>query len=237
MSEELVIERRFRGPRESANGGYACGLLAAAFRPLGPAEVTLHAPPPLDRPLTRSRVDGGAELRDGEALVAAGEPLDRFELELVDPVAIDAAEAACRRSPMREQHPYSECFVCGPDRDPGDGLRVTAGPVEGRDVVAAPFAPGPSLPRSDGSIAPETVWSVLDCPSGIAVMLLQDSGRSLLGRMAARLLAPVEMGRTYVAVGWPVAREGRKLDAASALYDDRGEPVAYARARWIEVRG
>ena len=30
MAAEIVIERRFRGPPESANGGYACRLLATA---------------------------------------------------------------------------------------------------------------------------------------------------------------------------------------------------------------
>ena len=36
---ELVIDRHFRGPTESANGGYTCGVLASLFH--GPVEVTL----------------------------------------------------------------------------------------------------------------------------------------------------------------------------------------------------
>ena len=35
MLAPLTIARRFRGPRTSANGGYACGLLAQAARELG----------------------------------------------------------------------------------------------------------------------------------------------------------------------------------------------------------
>ena len=57
MVSPLTIARRFRGPRTSANGGYASGLLAGAARELGlddrlGIEVTLRLPPPLERPLT-----------------------------------------------------------------------------------------------------------------------------------------------------------------------------------------
>ena len=34
----VLIERRFNGPPDSANGGYTCGLVAAAY---GANEVTL----------------------------------------------------------------------------------------------------------------------------------------------------------------------------------------------------
>ncbi len=45
----LVISRRFRGPPTSGNGGYTCGMLAAAASK--PVEVRLMRPPPLDRTL------------------------------------------------------------------------------------------------------------------------------------------------------------------------------------------
>ncbi len=47
---EITFERRFRGPLTSANGGYACGRLAA-FVDDADVEVTLRRPPPLERPL------------------------------------------------------------------------------------------------------------------------------------------------------------------------------------------
>jgi hypothetical protein len=37
-------------------------------------------------------------------------------------------------------------------------------------------------------------------------------------------------------VGWPLARDGRKLDTASALFTASGELAGLARARWIELR-
>lgn len=236
MTEEVAIERRFRGPPDSANGGYTCGIVAGAFAPNGPAEVALRLPPPLDRPLALERRDGGAELRDGDALVASGSPLESLDLELPDPISLDVAEAAQRRSPLFDHHPFSECFVCGPDRDEEDGLRVILGPVESLGLVASPFVVDSSLPNDDGILRPEVGWAALDCPSGNAMMLAPGTGTSVLGTLAARLLAPLQTGRTYVAAGWPVGRDGRKFDSGSAIFDEAGEVLAFARARWIELR-
>ena len=47
--DQVIIARRFRGPPDSGNGGYSCGLLARHFD--GPVEVTLKAPPPVDTPM------------------------------------------------------------------------------------------------------------------------------------------------------------------------------------------
>ena len=54
MSDDTVtIDRRFRGPLDSANGGYAAGLLGSRLP--GVAQVTLRLPPPLERPLAVRR--------------------------------------------------------------------------------------------------------------------------------------------------------------------------------------
>ena len=75
----MIIERRFRGPESSGNGGYTCGLFATALVN-GDAEVTLRVPPPLDTPL---RVDG-LNIYDGQTLVAEVRPTT-VELELPEP--------------------------------------------------------------------------------------------------------------------------------------------------------
>ena len=63
-----MIARRFRGPPASANGGYACGVVAETVE--GTAMVTLRVPPPLDHPMTL-RGDGvTGRLSDGGQLVA-----------------------------------------------------------------------------------------------------------------------------------------------------------------------
>src|SRR5687767_3790647 len=122
MSEQVVIDRRFRGPPESANGGYACGVVAAHLEPSPAVEVTLRAPPALDRPLTVEVRDRGARLLDGADLVAEGEPAAAPQVEPPGPISLEEAERARAGSPMQHQHPYPSCFVCSPARD--DGLRV-----------------------------------------------------------------------------------------------------------------
>ena len=88
MDAEVVIERRFRGPPESANGGYACGLVAGLLG--GVAEVTLRLPPPLDRELDVVRADGElVEIQTGgfSALRTKLDALlDRHRIRIVHPI-------------------------------------------------------------------------------------------------------------------------------------------------------
>ena len=69
----IIIDKRYCGPPNSGNGGYVCGRLARHIP--GGAEVTLRAPPPLDKPLDVVATDDGSwELRDGATVVATGRP-------------------------------------------------------------------------------------------------------------------------------------------------------------------
>ena len=88
----------------------------------------------------------------------------------------------------------------------------------------------------DGAIREELVWAALDCPSGLAGMLVPGLGVTVLGRLTAMLPRPVDPGHTHVAIGWPIQREGRKLQTGSAVLDGAGKPLAWARATWIELR-
>lgn len=236
MNERVTIASRFRGPPDSANGGYACGVVARHIDPAA-AEVSLRLPPPLDRLLEIEAANGGAVLRDGDAVVAEGGPIDGLDIEPPEPVGTEEAEAASRRSALFHHHPFPTCFVCGPERASGDGLRVIPGPVQGRDVVAAPWTPDESLVTEDGSIPPEIEWAALDCPSGNATMMLvKEIGVIVLARLAARIVAPVEPGAPYVAQGWVEGRDGRKLHSGSALHTAEGELVGLGRALWIELK-
>jgi hypothetical protein len=71
MSTEIVIDPRFREPPNSANGGYACGIVGEGIG--GVATATLRRPPPLDAPL--SLVGDGLRILparlDGSTVVAA----------------------------------------------------------------------------------------------------------------------------------------------------------------------
>jgi len=66
----IIINKRFCGPKNSANGGYAAGVFAQTID--GPAVVTLKSPPPLDTPIdlrkTEHRRHGRHRRGDREAL-------------------------------------------------------------------------------------------------------------------------------------------------------------------------
>ena len=223
--DTITFPARFNGPPESANGGYACGLVAALLG--GEAEVTLRSPPPLDAPLGVALDGERVEVRDGETLVAEAERIGSLELDVPAVVSVSDAEAARPRYAGFRHHAYSTCFVCGPDRS--DGLGIFPGPVAGRDVVAAPWVP------PDGEVKDEVVWAALDCPSGWAVDEFSREG-VLLGRLAARIVAPVVAGQPYVVVGWPRGAEGRKRFAGSAVFTADGSLCAYARSTWLVPR-
>ena len=213
----LVIDRRFRGPHASGNGGYTCGLVAA--RVGNPAEVTLRLPPPLERAL---RFDG-ERLWNGDALVAEARPA-AVDLQVPAPVPFDEAERAA--APDLES-PFPECFVCGHARV--DGLRIFAGPVAGRDVVAAAWIPTADL------TAPEFVWAALDCPGAYATGV-PGRGTVVLGRLAADVRRVPHAGERCVVIGWSLGDEGRKHHAGTALFGQTGDVVGVARALWIEPK-
>ena len=219
--ESITIEGRFNGPPGSANGGYTCGLVAGLMG--GEAEVTLRAPPPLHRPLAVEREGEHLRLLDGEQVVAEAVPT-RVELELPAAPTYEEAEVASARYPGFHEHAFPTCFVCGPDREPGDGLRIFAGPL-GDGRVASPWVPA--------EVEPQFVWAALDCPGAFAVGF-SDRGETLLGRFAARVDDLPEVDERCVVVGWPLGEEGRKLYAGTALYGEDGRPLARARATWIE---
>lgn len=234
----MEIERRYCGPATSANGGYACGVVAALVD--GDAEVTLRAPPPLDRPLTLARTDGGAELRDGDQLIATAVPTT-LALAPPPPVSFAEAERAAERYPWRQggDHPYPRCFVCGPERGAGDGLRIFPGAVADRTVAAAPFVPDAALGDADGRVRREIVWATLDCPSWFGFHCFHEwrEGAILLGRLAARIVDRPRLGERCVAQGWFIERDGRKIHCGSALFSDGGALYAIARATWIVLKG
>jgi len=232
MTRTVVIDARFCGPAASANGGYACAMAAQWLD--GPAEVTLRVPPPLGRTLTVDRDEQGVSLLDGDVVVAQARPTTAA-VDVAAPVSLADAERAAWRYPWRDTHPYPTCFVCGPQREPGDGLCIFPGPVEGRSLYAAPWTPDSSLADAAGNVRDEFVWSALDCPSGIVTDLFGDVGLILLGRLAADLRAPVGADEPHVVQAWPITRDGRKLHTASAVFTAEGSLCAVARAVWIEV--
>ena len=229
MSQEIVIDPRFRGPPNSANGGYACGVVGEGIK--GVATATLRRPPPLDVPLIL--VDDGGQIRlmDGEDLVGEAVP-DTLDLVVPTGPDFDTAVGASRSYAGFEAHPFPTCFVCGPEREPGDGLRIFPGRLDGSPVVAAPWAPDESLAGAGGMVERRHVWAALDCPSYFG---LENAPVALLGRLTARIDRLPEVGERLVVIGWPMGVDGRKHFAGSALLDEAGDEVAVAAATWIEI--
>ena len=235
---ELVIPTRFRGPAGSGNGGYACGRIAAYAD--GPVAVTLRRPPPLAAPRTIEQGgDGSLRVRHGSTLIAeATSPPGLLAVEVPDPVSLTEARALQGRARYFQDPVFPECFACGVNRRPGDGLRIFPGPVPGRAVWAAPWTPDSSVAGADARVRPEVAWAALDCPSGIAAAeharLGQDTA-VVLGRMTASLAALPAPGDQCLVIAWPDGRDGRKLTAGSALLGPGGEVLAVARAVWVTV--
>jgi hypothetical protein len=231
MIERVVIDPHFRGPPGSANGGYACGLLATRISSPG-AEVSLRSPPPLGRELELELEGDNVRLRDGETLVAEGHASD-WELAIPDPPTLAQARGAAERYEWADMHPFPECFVCGPARLPPDGLGLLLGPVEGRDLYATPWTPGASLADERGAVPPILIWSALDCPTGVAV----PEGRpSVLARLRGRLGAPLPVETECLVTSWVIGRDGRKHLGGAAITALDGTVHGVSEGLWIELR-
>ena len=126
----IVIGKRFRGPPQSGNGGYVCGMLAGAA---GSAlTVRLLRPPPLDQPLEIREDPEKSQifLMNGEEAVASGRP-GTCILEVPAPPPYPRALAAARGYEGFREHAYPGCFVCGTERARGDGMQIFASAIAG----------------------------------------------------------------------------------------------------------
>ena len=229
----IRIERRFRGPPEIGNGGYVAGLVAAA---LGGSNctVTLKSPPPLDRDLTLEMDGAGAALfEDDTIVVSASREAVEIDVPSPPPTLAEARDAEPRFNGFAH-HIFPGCFVCGPDRDSGDGMRIFPGALhDGPRRVAATWTPDATVADENGVVRPEFLWAALDCPGYFAAE--DAAGLALLGKMSAVIHRPVHAGEPLVVTGWPIETHGRKHRVGSALHDENGELVAAATATWITL--
>ena len=230
MKTRVVIESRFRGPPSSANGGYACGLVAEGVD--GVASVTLWVPPPLDTPMDLAGDGEQSRLMDGDVLVGEAK-LAVLDMAVPTPPSLEAAIEASERYVGFDHHPYETCFVCGPVREPGDGLRIFPGAIDAAGLVVGPWTPDETLVSADGTVDRRHVWAALDCPSYFGLV---PSPMALLGRLTAEIDRGPEVGEPLIAMGWAHRSEGRKHFSGSALASGDGEVLARADAIWIELK-
>lgn len=221
----MIIDWRYNGPPGSANGGYTAGLLAHELTARA-VVVTLRKPPPLDTELTVEPTTDGVALTDPEGeLVADAAPAEVGDEALVAPVDFATAEDASRHYRGFAAHPFPTCFVCGPDRASGDGLRLFPGRV-GEARTATPWV----VPDE---ITEPLVWAALDCPGGWAVPL--EARPYVLGRITATVTKLPEPGTRCVIMGEVIGEEGRKARVRTTLYDQAGVPLARALSTWIAI--
>ena len=227
----LAVASRFRGPPASGNGGYVCGLVAATLR--ADVRVRLVAPPPLDTPLElEPRGAGEWRLSSAHGPVAHA-VAGRLELDVpLAPRYVQAVWASQHYAGFRE-HAFPECFVCGPHRRRGDGLRIFPGMLDS-GMVAAPWLPADDLDAGDGKVGAEFLWAALDCPGYFA---LSGARRLMvLGELQAHVDRRVHLGEACTVIGWKIGAEGRKHVAGTAIFDEDGELCARARATWVELK-
>jgi hypothetical protein len=235
MRESVVIERRFRGPPDSGQGGYSCGLVAEQIDG-DCATVTLRKPPPLERQLAIERADDGAvQLLDGDALIAEG-TADNLELDVPDPVPLDAARRASEHPFWGEHiHPFPGCFGCGFERNQEEAVAIWMGADADSELMAGVWTPSGDFAGADGAVSKLFAWAALDCPTATGANLPLD-GVSVLGRLSCRLVAPIEPGVTHTVVAWPISDDGRKHLGGSAIHAPDGRLCAYSAGLWIELR-
>lgn len=229
-----MISRRFCGPPGSGNGGYVSGLIAGHLG--GDVEVTLRLPPPLDTELVVEVNGSEARVLDAGRLIAEANRT-HLDIDIPAPVTFAEAVSASAAYPWAgSDHPYPTCFVCGPDRAAGDGLRLSPGAVPGRRLVSTPWVPDNSVADDEGVVPLEIIWAALDCPSWFGVYCFDPQiGPALLGRMSARVIQQPTVGQRLVVMGWSLGREGRKIWSGSALYDEDGAVLAIAQTTWITI--
>jgi hypothetical protein len=102
-------------------------------------------------------------------------------------------------------------------------------------VFAVPWMPDLNLAAADGLVAPEFVWSALDCPTGYVCTYDHKTGGYnplpiLLGRLSARIEGRPHPGERCVVTSWLTGREGRRLNADAALFGEQRNVLAVARA-------
>ena len=232
MSETLRIPSQFNGPLESGNGGLL-GSDSRLRRGNGGGQPegsgTARQATPCDP--RRRRVRTRSRRRDVRGRGASGARARPRGTSSSGPprgtLGGGALQGIARRrfqSLLRLRAGTGGCFR---------GVRGSGRGPAGRRVAVDP----PSWTAdATGSVLPEFVWAVLDCPTYFATYMEQELAPGVLARLAARIDAPVVAGEEYAVIAWPIETDGRKRHAGSAVLSRDGKALAVARALLIEPR-
>ena len=107
-----MIDRRFSGPPNSANGGYTCGLVGTQVGAPS-VRVSLRKPPLLEVPLLRRREDDGSvSLLHGDDVIATAVPA-AVQAHAPPAPTVEEAEIATRRYVGFAHHRFPTCLSAG----------------------------------------------------------------------------------------------------------------------------
>ena len=234
MSERICVPKHFQGPTDIVNGGYLSGVLGEVLA--GPSKVSLRAPWPVDVELDLVRNGDSVQVQNDGALIAEAERISPFETDVPD-IPDEAEVSRAEQAYLDGNSPVPNCFVCGKNREDGEGLRVFAGKVPNRSIAASRWVPHENFADATGRISDRFIWGALDCPSAWA--LPPGFGdNTLLAAMSAETLMPLHAGEKCTVLAWQVGDvSGRKAASASALVNEGGQLVAHTRTLWIRVAG
>jgi hypothetical protein len=237
--DKVIIDPRYNGPRSSGNGGWVAGSLARLLG-TGSVSVALRAPAPLAVPMfVRWRDDGGATL-DYEGTLIAEATVAPLQLDVPKAPDLEEAEAAGvlaqkKSAQLGVNEPYAHCFGCGFARS--DGLRIVPGPVGNDGMVATTWTPPAPMADASGQLVVGATWAALDCSAGIAWIHRLGAGTAIVtARITATIDQPLQVGHQYTVIGWPIAQEGRKLHAGTAIFDATGKVQARSLQLWLIPR-
>jgi len=180
--------------------------------------------------------DGNAQLLLGDELIAEGQRA-LWTTAAVYHASFEQSQEAARKSPAFHEHPFPTCFVCGPQRTEGDGLRIFPGELPGKTgehIFAAPWIPATEFADPKGRIREEFLWAAMDCPTGFAAGFPYE-GKLVTGRLAVEVVGRVHADEKCVLLSWRTAVDGRKHHASAVLTGEDGSVRAHARATWIKL--
>jgi hypothetical protein len=239
---KLTIPSGYVGPPGIANGGYVCGLMANFID--GPADVVIRRPTPVEQEMqVVASGDGHYYLMDGENVVVQAKAAS-LDLEVPQPPNYEMAVGAAKTSIALKESPYPGwktlgihpfCFCCGADGSAAKGLKIHPGRIDGSEIVAAPWIPAPELGNDSGYVRPEFIWTALDCPGAFAFLELTDHRPGMSGRLIGQIDLPLPAGEPCVVIAWPVAVDGKKLFAGTAVFNAEAQLVGRVLATWFSL--
>ncbi|MEV0248223.1 hypothetical protein AB0H76_16630 [Nocardia sp. NPDC050712] len=226
------------GYPEVAFGGYVAGLLAAHSADPTELRVDFRAPVPIETPLTVRATDSGDRvLTTAEGLLLAETAKATVTITPPPVPSWAQAQAASAAAATTADRPSTDCFGCGAECAPGRGMRLFTTKVPGQELIAGAWTPDPLLGGADGTLGPEHVWSLLDCPGGwAAITMLGMRPGAVTAALTATQLQPISVGADYISYAWADRQDGRKFTVGVALATPDGELCALSEALWIGPR-